>query len=110
MKLHSCRKRRHEHTCDKENARKEYAERLVASALKEYVLRDDVIEWVADSVLKFQETLKGQSQLAYYQDKLVEVKRSLDNIMKAIEAVPSRTQSRHAGRIWKRKSRSFKAR
>lgn len=81
-----CRKRRQERTCNKENARKEYAERLVASALKEYVLRDDVIEWVADSVLKFQETLKGQSQLAYYQDKLVEVKRSLDNIMKAIEA------------------------
>ncbi len=81
-----CRKRRHDHTCDKENVRKEHAERIVAAALKEYVLRDDVIEWVADSVLKFQETLKGQSQLAYYQDKLVEVKRSLDNIMKAIEA------------------------
>ena len=81
-----CRKRRAEHTCNKANVRKEYAERLVASALKEYVLRDDVIEWVADETLKFQETLKKQSQLAYYQDKLVEVKRSLDNIMKAIEA------------------------
>ena len=81
-----CRKRRTEGTCDKDNVRKADIERIVAEALKQYVLKDDVIEWIADSVMALQEKLKASSQLSYYKDRLVETQRSIDNILKAIES------------------------
>ena len=39
-----------------------------------------------DNVMRFQEEARKQSDLASYQDRLVEVKRSLANLVKAVEA------------------------
>ena len=81
-----CRKRRTEHSCTKANVRKDVIERLVAEGLKTHVLRDDVIEWIADSVMRFKDKATEESQLTYYTNRLAEVRTSLSNIMKAIEA------------------------
>lgn len=81
-----CRTRRNDHACQKRNVRRDEIERSVALSIKQYVLREDVIEWMADAIMNFQRELKSKSQLAYYQDKLVDVKRALDNIIKAVEA------------------------
>jgi site-specific DNA recombinase len=81
-----CKTRREAHTCDKQNVRKEAVEREIAFRLKSIVFQPDVVEWIIDNVLHFQEEAKKQSDLASYQDRLVEVRRSLDNMVKAIEA------------------------
>lgn len=81
-----CKTRREEHTCKKLNVRKEVAEQEVASRLKNTILQPDVVEWMIQNVLRFQEEARKQSDLASYQDRLVEVKRSLDNLVKAVEA------------------------
>lgn len=65
------------HACKKLNVRKEAAEHEIALRLKTIVLQPNVVEWMIDNVLRFQEEARKQSDLASYQDRLVEVKRSL---------------------------------
>ena len=81
-----CKTRREEHTCKKLNVRKEVAEREIALRLKSIILQPDVVEWMINNVLRFQEEARKQSDLASYQDRLVEVKRGIDNLVKAAEA------------------------
>ena len=81
-----CKTRREEHTCKKLNVRKEAVEREVALRLKTIILKPDVVEWMIQNVLRFQEEAWRQSDLASYQNRLVEVRRSLDNLVKAVEA------------------------
>jgi len=81
-----CRTRRESHTCDKLNVRKDTLEREIARSLLTIVLRPDVIDWMIDNVLRYQEEVRKNSDLASYRDRLVEVKRSLSNLVKAIEA------------------------
>ena len=81
-----CKNRQEHHNCKKENVRKAVAERQIALRLKTIVLKPEVMEWMIDNVLRFQEEAKKQSDLASYQNRLVEVRRSLDNLIKAIEA------------------------
>lgn len=81
-----CKTRREEHTCKKLNVRKEVAEREIASRLRNTILQPKVVEWMIDNVMRFQEETKKQSDLSSYQNRLVEVRRSLDNLVKAVEA------------------------
>ena len=81
-----CKTKREKHACKKLNVRKEAAEHEIALRLKTIVLQPNVVEWMIDNVLRFQEEARKQSDLASYQDRLVEVKRSLNNLIKAVEA------------------------
>lgn len=81
-----CKTKRAGHSCKKLNVRKEAAERKVALRLKSIILQPDVVEWMINNVLRFQEEAKKQSDLASYQNRLVEVKRGIDNLVKAVEA------------------------
>ena len=81
-----CKTKREEHACNKRNVRKEAIEREVAYRLKNIVLKPNVVEWMIDNVLRFHEEARKQTDLASYQDRLVEVKRSLNNLVKAVEA------------------------
>lgn len=83
---YACQRRRTEKNCDKKAVRRDWAEREVALALKEQVLRDEVIEWIADSVIAYRKKHLDDSELSYLEEKLDGVKKSIANIMKAIEA------------------------
>lgn len=91
-----CRAKREKRGCAKRNVRKDRLECQIAAELKERILKPDVIEWMIDNVLRYQEQLRQQTDLMVYQDRLVEVRRSLDNLVKAIEAgvYSSSTRSR----------------
>lgn len=54
--------------------------------MKTVILQPNVVEWMIDNVMRFQDEARKQSDLASYQNRLVEVKRSLDNLVKAVEA------------------------
>lgn len=81
-----CKGRREKHNCTKLNIRKAVAEKKVAESLKERILKPEVMEWMIQNVLDFQEEAKKQTDLASYQDRLVEVRRGIDNIVKAVES------------------------
>ena len=75
-----------EHTCTKKPVRKEKIESLIAAAIREIVLQDETIQWLADQFVLAKAKLEGESDLSLLEDKLRENKVALGNMMKAIEA------------------------
>ena len=82
---YTCQTRRLDKTCDKDNVRRDWTEEQVANAIKEYILKDDVIKWIADSVHEYGKKKKSQSQIAILEGQLAENKRAAKNLLTAIE-------------------------
>lgn len=80
-----CQKRRIEKTCDKKNLRRDEIEMLIAKAIRENALQDDVIEWIADSTVAYSERQESDSGIGILEDQLADTKRSIKNLMAAIE-------------------------
>lgn len=80
-----CQKRRTEKTCDKKNARRDEIELQVAQAIKDYALKDDVIEWIADSTVAYNERKEAESKVGILEDQLAGTEHGIKNIMSAIE-------------------------
>lgn len=79
-------KRRRNHTCDKEMVRREWAEETIAKAIQDYILNDDVIEWLADKTVEhLKEQSKGTPETMAMAERLKEVIAAKNNIIKAIE-------------------------
>lgn len=83
---YTCQKRRTEHACDKKNVRRDEVEELVARAIQEHILQDDVIEAIADKTIEYNERQQAMTSVALLEDELATVKVSIKNLMKAIEA------------------------
>lgn len=71
--------------CKKRNIQRDYIEKEVARGIKEYILRDDVIGWIADSVEKYQSEQRGNPEFQILKDRIAEINISIKNIMSAIE-------------------------
>ena len=82
---YSCNKRRIERACKKRHVRRDWIERLVVQAALDHVLKPDVIQWVADAVMAYQEREGNSAVLAGLQHDLSENQRATENVMKAIE-------------------------
>lgn len=83
--------------CKKKNVKKEWLETEVTKITLEYILKDDIIDFISDKVVEIQKTEHDdKTMLKYYQKQLTEVQSSLNNILKAIEAgiITSSTKSR----------------
>lgn len=80
-----CQKRRKEKSCDKTTVRRDWAEYQVAAALQKYVLKDDVINWLADKVTDYMTKDHESADVPYLKSKLADTKTSLQNVMSAIE-------------------------
>lgn len=80
-----CQTRRVEHTCKKENVRRDDIEIAVAQAIKDYALQADVIEWIADSTVEYNKKQEEASHIAVLQDRLAGTQKAIKNIMTAIE-------------------------
>lgn len=82
---YSCRKKQTDHSCSKKNVRKEDIELMVAQAIRDYALRSDVLEWIADSVVAYAKKLEEGEKLSLLNDKLKATNKTIKNIMSAIE-------------------------
>lgn len=82
---YTCQKKRVEHACDKINVRRDEIEETVARAIRDYALQDDVIEWIADSTVEYNRRHEEANHISILEDELQEAKRSIKNIMTAIE-------------------------
>ncbi len=82
---YTCQGRRLNKTCDKANVRRDTIEEAVAKAIRDYILQDNVIQWIADSTVAYNKRAEEQSQISLLESELAETKRSIKNIMAAIE-------------------------
>lgn len=83
---YACQTRRKLRTCKKETVRRDWIEERVVELTKNVVLQDDVIQWIADNAVKFQEQEHGESDVGLIEQSLAESRKSQNNIMAAIEA------------------------
>lgn len=72
--------------CTSKPFRKEWIEEFVLFHTKYDVLTDDMIEILADAVMDIQEKDSVSFALKAFEDELKTVQKSIDNLMKAIEA------------------------
>lgn len=84
---YSCINKKHKkHTCKKKTVRKNEIERLVVERTVNFVLRDEVIEYIANLVIEAQTAeMNDISMLEYYESRLKDTDKAIKNIMKAIE-------------------------
>ncbi|MBO5023607.1 MAG: recombinase family protein [Clostridia bacterium] len=94
---YTCHSKKQLHVCKKKSVKKEWLEREVTKIAVMYVLRDDVIQYIARRVVEIQKKENAdKSMLKYLNDRLREAEKSIKNIMKAIEAgiITETTQER----------------
>ncbi len=82
---YACQKKRVEKACDKKNVAKDFIEEKVTTAVREYLLDDDVITWIADGYRAFLDAHRRDSALISMQAELAVVDKSIKNIVTAIE-------------------------
>ncbi len=80
-----CQKKRMEHGCKKKNVRRDDIEAAVAQAIKDYALLPETIEWIADSAVAYAKKLEEGEHLSILQERLSGIKKTIKNIMTAIE-------------------------
>lgn len=74
-------------TCHKKAVGREYLENLVVKLTKEYVLKEGILQEIAEKVYAAQQRQSNtESELAFYEKKLAENKRASENILRSIES------------------------
>lgn len=71
--------------CTKANVQREFIEQAIASAVREYVLQDNVMEWIADTVDDYQKNHQNNGEMSLLQDQLADIQKSIKNLLNAIE-------------------------
>ena len=82
---YSCNGKRMQKICNKKNERKEFIEEEVTRAILTVVLKDDMVEWIADSIMEMAEKQKQASKLGYYEARLSDTQKQIANIVRAVE-------------------------
>lgn len=82
---YSCNGKRLGKICDKKNAPKGRIEEEVTRCILTVVLKDEMLEWIADAIMDMARIQKEKSKLAYYESRLSETKKQIANIVRAVE-------------------------
>ena len=80
-----CQKKRKQHACDKANVQRDKIEIAVAQAIRDYALTPEAMEWIAETTVAENKKREDASPISILQDQLNDTKRSIKNIMNAIE-------------------------
>lgn len=83
---YTCKGKRTDHSCRKKNVNRDFIERFIASALKETMLNDRAIRILADAAVVYQKSRPGNTELEALQLRLADIKKSIGNLVAAIEA------------------------
>lgn len=83
---YKCTKRKREKACNKSNVQKDWIERLVVLHTVSDILKDDVIDFIAEKAVALQEREAAENTtLKYLQGSLSDTQKLLRNVMTAIE-------------------------
>ena len=80
-----CSEKRHNGRCNKRNIPRDVIEDAVACALKENMLTDEMIEWIADKTVEYNKSTEASAELSLFKAELSSVNRAIGNLMSAIE-------------------------
>lgn len=83
---YACKGKRFEHNCKKKNVPRERIETTIATALKDTMLTDKAIRALADAAIEYQEKKVVNLEAETLRTRLSEIKKSLGNLLAAIEA------------------------
>ena len=102
-KLHfyyKCQSRRTKHNCNKANVQRDYIENLIAKAIYEYCLRDDIIELIADKTVEYNMKRLKEANVGTLEDELNDVNKRLGNFLKCMETMgPSNAMRAHLAEL-----------
>ena len=79
-------RRRKKNSCQKKNVKRDAVEMLVVQSIRDYVLRDDVIDSIVAAYERFYESERKTAPITAMRAELDQVQKSIDNILKAMEA------------------------
>ncbi len=82
-RYYKCNNVKYKHTCDKKTVKKEWIEDIVVRYTKEVLMQDDVIEDIANIVLRVAST--ENTSVILLKQQLSETERAIANLMNAIE-------------------------
>ena len=82
---YSCVRKKNEHACDKKNVRRDPVELAVTIWLQQMLMNNELIEWMADQTVAYQGTGRDEDEITAKKDRLKEITRKRENILKAIE-------------------------
>ncbi len=82
-RYYKCNNVKYKHSCDKKPVKKDWIEDLVIKHTKEMMMQDDVIEDIANIVLR--EAKADNTALKLLQQQLSEIERRIANILSAME-------------------------
>jgi DNA invertase Pin-like site-specific DNA recombinase len=80
-----CQARLKEKTCKKKNVPKEWIEDRVIDSIRQYIMKDEVLDWLIDGFGDFKKQLEAESSVTIAEKELEEVSRSVKNLLAAIE-------------------------
>lgn len=83
---YTCKGKRSGHTCTKSNVNRERIENAIASALKDTMLTDEAIVFLADAAVEYQMRNVSNAETDALQHRLSEIQTSIRNLLAAIEA------------------------
>ena len=83
---YNCIRKKNEHACDKKNVRREPVELAVTVCLKQMLMDDELLEWMADQTVAFQNAGRDDEEYEASVKRLKEITAKRQNIMSAIEA------------------------
>lgn len=82
---YKCSRKKNEHGCDKKNVRRDPIELAVTTYLQQLLMDDDLIEWMADQTVAYQNSGRDEDEYETIRTQLQETVRKKDNIIRAIE-------------------------
>lgn len=94
---YACKGRRADpNACKRKNIRRDWIEEYICQILRETMLTDEAISVLAEAAVSWQQKQNGSNELDSLKARLIDVDKSLFNLLKAIEAgiFSSTTQSR----------------
>ena len=82
-----CGSARRKKGCNKKQVPRDWLENLVVSETLKYILQPEVIKYLSNRLSEIQAADKSRdSELVFYQRKIAENKKAIDNMLKAIES------------------------
>lgn len=82
---YACQTKRIKKTCHKKAVRRDWIEQKIAEVTKQYIMQDDVIQWLVDGYDNFLKLHRKDSLLMAAEEELDSVKKAIKNVMSAIE-------------------------
>lgn len=85
MYYYTCVRKKNEHSCDKKNIRRDKIELAVTQHIQQLLYDDDLLEWMAEKAIEYQESSLNSDELKNTQKLLTIANTEKENVIKAIK-------------------------